>query len=366
MPRAEYAVSVTPKLIEMLEGYFGSAYPYDKLDQVVVPLTTAWGAMENAGMIAYGDFFLAPKSQDSEFRHESLSGTMEHEMSHQWFGDLVTMQWWNDLWLNEAFASWISNKLVAGWHPEWRIAERRAAAITVFRADSLTTARKIRQPIEAAGDIGGAFDGITYGKGQAVIAMFENYLGEAAFERGVREYLKAHAYGNATSDNLFAALDKVAPQSSVGEAFGTYLNQTGFPIVSVNVDCGKHPEVRLTQQRMVPLGSKGSETATWDVPVCLSWEASGNKGHECVLLKQAGAESISIENEKLSRQRVFADSGAAGYYATTLAIPGGANTAHLNAGSRRQPLLANLTAVVFFGSGRYEAGVDGGGGNERK
>ncbi len=118
---AAYAASITPKLIEMLESYFGTPYPYEKLDQMVVPLTTAWGAMENAGLIAYGDFLLSPPQEDSELRQRGRASTMEHEMSHQWFGDLVTTAWWDDIWLNEAFASWLSSKLLDEWKPEWEM-----------------------------------------------------------------------------------------------------------------------------------------------------------------------------------------------------------------------------------------------------
>lgn len=314
---AEYAASITPKLIAMLEGYFGMPYPYEKLDQVVVPLTTAWGAMENAGMIAYGDFLLAPKAQDSEARHQQVALTMEHEMSHQWFGDLVTMQWWNDLWLNEAFASWISNKLVAGWHPEWRINEERAAATVVFRADSLSTARKIRQPIEAAGDIGTAFDGITYGKGQAVIGMFESYTGELQFQRAVEGYLRTHAFGNATADDLMTALDRVSPGKSVGDAFRTFIDQVGFPLVNVEVDCSSSASVRLSQKRLTPRGSSSQENALWDVPICLSWNAGG----QCVLLKSA-EQSFALKSKGCPAW-LFANAGAAGYYAVTYSSDGG-------------------------------------------
>jgi cytosol alanyl aminopeptidase len=308
--------------------------------------------MENAGMIAYGDFFLAPKAQDSEFRRQGLAIGMEHEMSHQWFGDLVTMQWWNDIWLNEAFASWVSNKLVAAWRPEWRIDERRAASTEIFKADSLTTARKIRQPIETAGDIGTAFDGITYGKGQDVIAMFEHYLGEATFQSGVRAYLKAHAFGNATSDDLFSALDKAAPESGVGEAFGTFLNQVGYPVVSVSLDCASQPRVRLTQQRMVPKGSTAKENALWDVPVCLSWPT----GSQCSLLK-APVQSIALP-AKVCPAWVFADSGAAGYYAATYSRADAAKVVDAGLGSlgrtEKAAYLRNVRVLFASGLGDLE------------
>ncbi len=196
---AAYAASITPKMIELLEDYFGTPYPYEKLDQIVVPITAAWGAMENAGMIAYGDFLLSPKAQDTDLLQRRRAEVMEHEMSHQWFGDLVTTAWWDDIWLNEAFASWLSSKLLNEWKPEWNIKAEAAGSLNVMRSDSLTTARKIRQPIEAPGDIANAFDGITYGKGEAVIGMFENYMGATEFQRAIRLYLLQHAWGNATS-----------------------------------------------------------------------------------------------------------------------------------------------------------------------
>lgn len=315
---AAYAASITPTLIAMLEGYFGSPYPYEKLDQVVVPLTTAWGAMENAGLIAYGDFLLAPKDQDTDLRQRGRAEVMEHEMSHQWFGDWVTTEWWDDIWLNEAFASWIATKLINTWKPEWNLKTESAGSISVMRSDSLTTARKIRQPIEAPGDIANAFDGITYGKGQAVIEMFENYMGAEQFQRGIRLYLQQHAWGNATSNDLIAALDSVAGQP-VGPAFSTFLNQTGFPLISVKMTCsegaGAQPtKLELHQQRFLPLGSPGSTDAVWEVPVCVSWGDEGGNHRQCVLLSKA-ADTFALKDARGCPAWLFADANAAGYYA---------------------------------------------------
>jgi len=320
---AAYAASVTPKLIDMLEDYFGAPYPYEKLDQIVVPLTTAWGAMENAGLIAYGDFLLSPKEQDSELRRRVRVGAMEHEMSHQWFGDLVTTAWWNDIWLNEAFASWLSTKLLNEWKPEWNLKADAARSLSVMRADSLATARKIRQPIEAPGDIGNAFDGITYGKGEAVIGMFENYMGADMFRRGIRLYLERHAWGNATSADLFAALDSVSGQQ-IGAAFSTFLDQVGFPVVKVKLDCletisGQPPGrragfVQVEQQRFLPVGSPGDPHATWQTPVCISWGDEGGTRRQCKLLAKPN-DSFGLEGAQACPTWFFADSGAAGYYA---------------------------------------------------
>jgi alanyl aminopeptidase len=320
-----YAASVTPKLIAMLEDYFGTPYPYEKLDQIVVPITTAWGAMENAGLIAYGDFLLSPPQQDTELQQRERAVTMEHEMSHQWFGDLVTTAWWDDIWLNEAFANWLSNKLVDEWKPEWNIKADAARAVRVMTRDSLTTARRIRQPIEAPGDIANAFDGITYGKGEAVIAMFENYIGPAQFQRGIRQYLQQHAWGNATSADLLAALDAVSGQR-VGAALSTFLNQPGFPVVSVKLACpgmvaGRRDASRvsflqLEQRRFLPVGSPGTTDSTWAVPVCATWGDAAGTHHQCFLLSKA-VDRFKLNTAKGCPAWLFADANAAGYYAVS-------------------------------------------------
>jgi len=319
-PEAAYAASITPKLIQMLEEYFGTPYPYEKLDQIVVPLTTAWGAMENAGLIAYGDFLLSSKEEDSELRQRSRASTMEHEMSHQWFGDLVTTAWWNDIWLNEAFASWISRKLLNEWKPEWNLITDAARSMNVMRADSLSTARKIRQPIEAPGDIANAFDGITYGKGEAVIAMFENYVTPDKFQRAVRLYLKQHAWKNATSADLMSAIDTVAGPGN-GAAFSTFLNQVGFPEISVSVTCtGQSASLNLQQKPFHPLGSQGATNASWGVPVCAKWRDDGGTHEECTLLKNAAAE-VHLDQARGCPAWLFADANAAGYYAVSYDAP---------------------------------------------
>jgi alanyl aminopeptidase len=321
-----YAASITPKLIEMLEDYFGTPYPYEKLDQIVVPLTTAWGAMENAGLIAYGDSLLFPKEQDTELRQRRRAGTMEHEMSHQWFGDLVTTAWWDDIWLNEAFASWLSGKLLNEWKPEWNIRADAAGSLTVMRSDSLTTARKIRQPIDAPGDIANAFDGITYGKGLAVIGMFENYMGPEKFQRAIRLYLQQHAWGNATSADFLAALDSVSGQQT-GAAFSSFLNQVGFPVVSVKLACtatdkehkftSLQDPLELEQRRFLPAGSPGSTDAVWSVPVCATWGDDAGTHRQCFMLTSAAARFDFLDGSKRCPTWFFADSNAAGYYAVS-------------------------------------------------
>lgn len=313
---AAHAASITPQLIAMLESYFGIPYPYEKLDQEAVPLTTAWGAMENAGLIAYAQqVLLAPAGDDSELRQRRRASTMAHEISHQWFGDLVTMAWWDDLWLNEAFASWVDLKLLNEWKPEWKLrADAVASKGAVMTADGLISARKVRQPVEAAGDIANAFDGITYQKGSAVIAMFENYLGADVFRNGVQHYLAKHAWGNATTSDFLSALSTAAGRD-IGTAFSTFLDQGGAPLIHVELNCNEKtkPVLRLTQERFLPLGSQGTASVLWQVPVCFAWSDQNAVHRECVLLTKK-TDEFPLRTANGCPAWLMADANGAGYY----------------------------------------------------
>ncbi|MCL5743886.1 MAG: M1 family peptidase, partial [Acidobacteria bacterium] len=180
---AAYAAEVTPKILTMLEQYFGLPYPYQKLDNVAMPMVFGFGAMENAGLVTYAQTIILAKSSDEtiEFRRR-YAVVCAHELAHQWFGDLVTPEWWNDIWLNESFASWMEQKIVNGWKPEWGVLDSDIiAAQAAMTTDSLVSAREIRQPVVSENDIANAFDTITYEKGGAVIRMFEDWIGPEKF-----------------------------------------------------------------------------------------------------------------------------------------------------------------------------------------
>jgi alanyl aminopeptidase len=268
---ARWAAESTGPILEVLESYFGIPYPYEKLDHLVIPQTVGFGAMENAGLVTYASGLLLAKSADETIRfRRAYASVCAHETAHQWFGDYVTTAWWDDIWLNEAFATWMASKAVDRWKPEWSWAVQRAGARTgAMDQDSLVTARRIRQPIAGNDDIASAFDGITYQKGAAVIAMFESWVGEEGFRKGIQQYLKAHAWGNATADDFVSSIAEVTNMPGVVPAFRSFLDQPGVPLVTAELQCsGGAPKLLLSQKRFLPTGSTGSTQETWQVPVC--------------------------------------------------------------------------------------------------
>ena len=208
--RTEFARILTPKVFNALEEYFGIPYPFDKLDQIAFTFDRA--GMENVGLIAYGQSYLvAPTAGDSPGRQRDAATTIAHEIAHQWFGNSTTMQWWDDLWLKESFATWLELRVTEQLRPELNVLPLRQGMKTwVVTQDSLVSARHIRQPVASAADIGQAFDSITYLKGAAVITMFENFIGAGTFRKGVQDYLRKHAGKNTTTADFLSALSSAA------------------------------------------------------------------------------------------------------------------------------------------------------------
>ena len=215
--------------------------------------------MENPGLVTYdADIVLSPPGQDSATRQRTYAEIAAHELAHQWFGDMVTMAWWNDVWLNESFATWMSAKLIADWKPEWNTrAQDQRARLSAMRLDINTNARRINQPAESKSDIGNAFDGITYLKGGSVLATFENAAGSENFQHAVHQYLTAHMFGNARAEDFLEALGR-ASKPEIAAAFSTFLNQAGVPQISITLRChkGEQPKFELTQKRLLPSGSE--------------------------------------------------------------------------------------------------------------
>jgi alanyl aminopeptidase len=311
---AKYAAEVTATILTRLEDYFGIPYPYEKSDQVAIPSTFGFGAMENAGMVTYGQtILLANPERDTVARQRECASVEAHELAHQWVGDLVTTAWWNDIWLNEAFATWMEQKILAEWKPEWHTrVEDVNSKLGAEAEDSLVSARKIRQEIKTKDDISNAFDAITYQKGAAVIGMFENWVGPQEFRKGVHSYLMKYAFRNATAPEFLDAVSS-ATKKDITQPFSTFLNQAGVPLVSVSLDCRQNaPTLHVEQQRFLPLGSKGSTDQVWQVPVCVRY-GSGNTGQSaCKLVSQPKVDWAL--KTKSCPAWVQANDNAVGYY----------------------------------------------------
>jgi alanyl aminopeptidase len=317
-PDARYAVEVTGPILEQLEAYFGIPYPYEKLDSISLPVNT--GAMENPGLVTYGhQLMLSRVAEDTPGRQRSYASVCAHELAHQWFGDLVTMAWWDDLWLNEAFATWMTTKVIAAWKPKWdadvSAVQRRSGALG---NDGLANARRVRQPIEANDDIVNAFDGITYGKGASVISMFESWVTPEAFQKGVKRYLEQHAHRNATAADFLAAISAEAGRD-VATPFNTFLDQPGAPRVAMELTCakGSKPKLQLAQRRQLPVGSTADAKKTWSVPVCVRYSVKGKQERACTLLTGETGE-LALESARACPDWVLPNDKMQGHYRASL------------------------------------------------
>ena len=310
---AAYAARVTPEILAELERYFGRPYPYRKLDTLVIPTTQGFGAMEHPGLITFASrLILWTPEQDSFVRRRRFALIQVHEIGHQWFGNVVTMPWWDDIWLNEAFASWIENRVLASWRPAWKLEafsmETRERAIA---SDVLASARKIREPITGESDIESAFDGITYSKGESVINMFETWLGREVWRDGIRAYVNKYEWKTATAADLLAQLSATSGRD-VTTPFSSFLEQNGVPLVQMALRCeqGAAPVVTLSQRRYLPLGSRGDRDRRWQIPVCVTHPG----GDACTLLVEATGELALGEEGAPCPAWVNPNKGGVGYY----------------------------------------------------
>ncbi|MBL8201385.1 MAG: M1 family metallopeptidase [Chromatiales bacterium] len=283
-PRLRYALENTHALVLYLEDYFGVPFPYPKLDLIASP--DFGGGMENAGAIIYGDPRLLLADDASVADRRGFGGIHAHELAHQWFGDLVTPKWWDDIWLNESFANWMGFKAGNAWQPALRFdvvpALQTPAAMEL---DSRIAARQIRQPVTRNADIGSAFDAITYLKGGAVLGMFESWLGEDGFRAGNRTHMKRFPHGVADVEDYMASLAKGSGRADVVPAFRSFIDQPGVPLVTAKLECGDGTAtLRVNQSRYLPVGSRGNPQQAWQLPVCVRHGTGDVSGKDCALV----------------------------------------------------------------------------------
>jgi alanyl aminopeptidase len=310
-----------------LERYFGRPYPYPKLDLIAVPAFGA-GAMENAGLITFREERLLLGDRPSLAMRVGMNSIIAHEEAHQWFGDLVTMAWWDDIWLNEAFASFMADEIVDAWRPQTGARlQALAGKAQVMGDDSLATARRIRQPVRSSSEAMEAFDSVTYVKGRAVLAMTESWLGRETFRAGLRAYLQRHEWGNATADDLYAELS-AASGRDVGAVMRSFTDQTGVPLIEAKVGCEGGRVVRIGLQQHEyrtlerPAAGRGG---LWQIPVCISMgvAAGGQKDAQptkyCTVLAEP-QKSLEVERGRFACPKVwYANAGEAGYYRVSMA-----------------------------------------------
>jgi alanyl aminopeptidase len=315
---AAYAAKVTPHIVDLLEDWFGMPYPFEKVDLLTIPVTAGFGAMENAGLVTVtASYLLLDPKHASWSARASLATGIAHELAHHWFGDYVTMAWWDDIWLNEGFANWMETKIVAklepAWHAELGVLDMRDTAL---QSDALVSARRVRQPIESVDDIYNVFDGITYDKGASVLAMFERAVGPAVFQRGVRQYLAAHAYGNATSSDFVAAISAAAGRD-LAPQFASFLDQPGAPELAMHVTCAGAPRVAIEQHRYVPAGSPAPAAGQpWQLPVCVAYEQGGKRAETCATVERDRSELVLPG--KTCPRWLMPNADARGYYHVAL------------------------------------------------
>lgn len=269
--------------LKFFEDYYGVPYPGDKLDLLAIP-DFASGAMENLGAITFRETaLLVDQRTGTHAELERVADVVAHENAHMWFGDLVTMSWWNGLWLNEAFATFMEMLAVDAWKPEWKrwdtFAVARSAA---FSVDGLVNTRPIEYPVHAPKDADAMFDILTYEKGASVLRMLEQYIGPVVFRDGVRDYLRTHAYGNADTKDLWIALSKVAHQP-VPELMNGWIFQPGFPLITAEV---RGQELRLSQQRFTYLAQKPPLDQRWQVPIQIRLVLGDRTEHRQLLLTE--------------------------------------------------------------------------------
>jgi alanyl aminopeptidase len=313
--RLDYALKNTDGLLTVLEEYFGTPYPYQKLDLIAVPGGFG-GAMENIGAITYNEILLLMDENSPVSQRRSYTAVHAHELGHMWFGNLVTPEWWNDIWLNEAFASWIMFKASDAYWPEGEFdRETQKRALSAMSNDSLAAARQIREPVDHNHSISDAFDSITYQKGGGVLAMLERYVGEDAFQAGVRLHMDRHAHATATAEDFIASVAEGADRAEIEAAFKSFIEQPGVPSLATRVDCSDpaNPRLVVSQARYAPLGSTiKPESGQWHVPMCIKYSAGGKQMSQCALVSET-EQTIELDADSCP-SHVHPNADGAGYY----------------------------------------------------
>lgn len=353
---ATFALEAAKGALRFYDEYYGIKYPFQKLDLIAIP-DFAYGAMENTAAIVYREsLLLVDQATAPLVQKRWVALVVAHEIAHQWFGDLVTMRWWDDIWLNEGFATWMSAKAVEAWKPEWRTGDEEVQTTAyALWTDSIATTRPIRTPAETPAEIAQLFDGIAYQKTGSVLRMIEGYIGPETFRQGVNAYIGKHAYANASAEDFAAAL-AAAAHAPVDRMLMDFVNQPGVPLVSVTSTCeAQSTTVSLAQHRFFTDRERLRQPSPelWSVPVCL--RPSDGKPMCHLLAKER--DTVTLPG---CQKAVLANANASGYYRTAYA-PEAALQLARSASIRpdeRALFLADQWALVYGGKVGLEQFLD--------
>lgn len=361
-----YARQVTSKIVGLLEEYFDDPYPFGKLDVAVVP--RYWGTMEHPGIVALGQpLTLIKPAEDTARRRQWYANIAVHELGHYWFGDVVTAAWWDDTWLNEGLTSWLDRKITDRVEPAWHFGVERVTSLeAALASDALPSAKPLRQPVTSADAIEASFDAEnTYMKGASVIGMLEHWVGEATWRRTIQRYLRAHAWGSATSEDFVRTVSAEAG-APAAEALRTFLDRSGAPSVSAELRCqGGKASLALAQRRYRPLGlgegaNEGAKSTPWKVPVCVRYPSGGATKSACHLLEGEAAE-MPLEALGCPEWVVLNDD-AAGYYRSAYAAPAReklrARASRVLSVPERALFIGDVRAQVAAGEADFSAALE--------
>ena len=313
-----FALEAAQQQLAFYNKYFGIKYPFGKLDIIGVPDFSA-GAMENAGAITFRErLLLVDPSNSSLPTRKNVAGVIAHEIAHQWFGNLVTMKWWDDIWLNEGFATWMANKPVAAWKPDWHV-ELDDAGDTqrALGIDAMRSTRPIRMKVETPAEINEVFDGIAYQKTGAVLRMIESYVGPEAFRKGVASYLKRFSYANAAGEDFWNEVARVTGKP-VDRILRSFVDKAGAPVLAVEARCvaNKTTEVDLSMSRFVGVPGAPREDQTWTLPVCLTSSSGQPRCEVMERPKQTVQVNGCEQGSQTAGVAVLANADSRGYYFT--------------------------------------------------
>ena len=306
-----FALESTEFALRYFNQYFAIDYPFEKLDIIAVPDFSA-GAMENTGAIFFREqFLLAPADGGTIDQRKRTAQYIAHEIAHQWFGDLVTMAWWDDIWLNEGFATWMERRPMQESHPDWQGSlEEVRDTQRAMALDALRATRPVRTRVETPDEINQVFDAIAYQKTAAVIRMVEGYVGRASFRDGINAYLKKFAFANATGEGFWTTLTALT-RKPVDRILTSFVTQPSMPLVKVEAKCaGNATEVVLSQR---PMSSAVPASTLWTIPVCYKRERGGAAPDVCVLLSEA-TQKTRIDG---CSPWIFTNVEGRGYYRTS-------------------------------------------------